>query len=88
MNNELKGVVKMKSLFDYGNAYIKRSDWRDIAMLKFCLCAIGIIIGCKVSEKYKRPVVLGSFIVFILTYIPLMNKLFNVMVSENENCER
>ena len=77
----------MKSLFYYANAYAKQSDWKDIAMLKFCLCAIGIIIGCEVSKKYKKPVILGSFIVFILTYIPLMKKFFSVIANENENYE-
>ena len=77
----------MKSLFYYANNYIKQSDWKDIAMLKFCLCAIGIIIGCKVPKKYKEPVILGSFIVFILTYIPLMKKFFCVIANESENYE-
>lgn len=70
------------NLFEYGNAYIRKSDWKDLAILKFCLCAIGVMIGCQVPEKYKKPVIAGSAVVFLATYIPLMYKFFKVVREE------
>ena len=36
---------KKKKLFGYADTYVKRSDWKDLAMIKFCLAAIGLLIG-------------------------------------------
>ncbi len=27
----------MKNLFEIGNQYVKESDWKDLALIKFCL---------------------------------------------------
>ena len=35
----------MKKLFEYANQYVQESDWKDMALLKFCLCAMGVMIG-------------------------------------------
>lgn len=73
----------MKNLFELGNQYAKESDWKDFALLKFCLCAMGIIIGTQVSPKYKKIVVRASAGVFIATYIPLMAKVCKIMMRDN-----
>lgn len=73
----------MKNLFELGNQYAKESDWKDFALLKFCLCAMGIIIGTQVTPKYKKTAVYVSIGVFIATYIPLMAKVFKIMVRSN-----
>lgn len=70
-------------LFDYADQYIKESDWKDLALIKFCLCAMGILIGLGLSEKLvergKKIAALCAGIVFLLTYIPLMTKFFKIM---------
>ena len=35
----------MKKLFDATNRYIETSDWKIIAVLKFCLISLGMMIG-------------------------------------------
>ena len=35
----------MKKLFCYADRYLEKSDWRDIAMLKFCLFSMGFFAG-------------------------------------------
>lgn len=75
----------MKKLFAYANQYVAESDWKDMALLKFCLCAMGILIGVNVAPKHKKPVACGAVLVFIATYIPLMRKFINIILgSENE----
>ncbi|MGN1101072.1 MAG: hypothetical protein ACI4RG_02705 [Huintestinicola sp.] len=39
----------MCRLFEYADRYIKESDWKDIALLKLCLCAIGVLIGISIA---------------------------------------
>ena len=72
----------MKNLFELGNQYAKESDWRDFALLKLCLCAMGIVIGTQVTQKYKKTVICASIGVFIATYIPLMVKVYKIMMCD------
>ena len=44
----------MKRILNYADDYIKSCSWKDIALLKLCLCSIGVIIGRKISPKYKK----------------------------------
>ena len=38
----------MKRLFDCADHYIQARDWKMLAGLKFCLCAIGVLLGLAV----------------------------------------
>ena len=73
----------MKNLFELGNQYAKESDWKDFALLKFCLCSMGIIIGTQVTPKYKKTVICASIGVFIATYVPLMTIVYRIMMRDN-----
>ena len=68
----------MKWFLELGNRYAKKSDWKDFALTKFCLCAIGVLIGLQVSKKDKKAVEGAAGFVFIATYIPLMYKVFEI----------
>lgn len=69
----------MKNLFQWADEYIRESDWKTLATLKFCLCAMGILIGLFVPSKAKKPVLIGAAAVFVGTYIPLMVKFFRIV---------
>ena len=71
----------MKKFFEIGDKYAKQSDWTDFALVKFCLCAIGIIIGLHIPEKTKTPAERGAAVVFLATYIALMARLVKVIVN-------
>lgn len=73
----------MKNIFELGNEYAKKSSWKDFALLKLCLCAIGIVIGTNVPPQYKKTVTRVSAAVFIATYIPLMTKVFKIMLRDS-----
>ena len=73
----------MKKLLELGNQYAKESDWKVFALLKLCLCAIGVMIGVQVLRKYKKTAVLVSAGVFLAAYIPLIRKLFNILSRDN-----
>lgn len=59
-------------LFEYANGFCKETTWKDIALLKFCLCAVGLTIGVCVPKEKKRSALSAAAAVFCLTYPPLM----------------
>ena len=69
----------MKALLRIGDNYAKKSSWRDFAVVKFCLFSMGLIAGMSVPDKEKKPVRAAAAMVFAVTYIPLMYKLFKVV---------
>ena len=62
----------MKRIFDCADRYVQSRDWKMVAVLKFCLCSIGAMIGLAVPGKHKRTAGSFAFGVFLATYIPLM----------------
>ncbi len=74
----------MKKLFCYANRYLEKSDWRDIAMLKFCLFSMGIFVGIRIPEKNRKQVGCAAAVVFLATYIPLMAKFISVILEKEK----
>lgn len=73
----------MNQLIHAANEYIKESDWKTIALLKVCLCAMGIMIGLKIPKRKMRLAGCTAFAVFAVTYVPLMLKLVAGMKSRD-----
>lgn len=67
----------MKRLFDCADRYIQSRDWKMLAGLKFCLCAMGVLLGLAVPGKHKKSAAIGALGVFLATYIPLMADFFS-----------
>lgn len=61
-----------------GNRFLERSDWRDLALVKLCLCSIGVLIGLAVRPEKRRLPRLLAAAVFVGTYVPLMRKFFRI----------
>ena len=74
----------MKRMFVYAEKYIARSTWKDLAMLKFCLFAMGVIAGMQIPEKNRKQAGGIAAAVFVATYIPLMAKFFSVIGEKEE----
>ena len=62
----------MKKLFACANAYLASRDWKMVAVLKFCLLDLGLLLGLCVPARHKKKAAIAGGIVFVLTYIPLM----------------
>ena len=74
----------MKKLFDSADIYLKQSDWKDLALIKFCLASIGLLVGLQIPKKHRKPVAIGALIVFFTTYIPLMTDFFHILFSKED----
>ena len=72
----------MKKLTDAANRYLRACDWRDIAVLKICLCALGVLLGLAVPGRKKRPAAWAAALVFAAAYVPLMAKLFPYLLEK------
>ena len=75
----------MKKFIELGNRYAARSDWRDFALTKFCLWAIGVMIGVNIPAKYSKKALIVAVGVFVATYIPLMKKVFGIVKDMTED---
>jgi uncharacterized membrane protein YoaK (UPF0700 family) len=71
----------VKKLFDAADRYVAQSNWKDFALVKFCLCAIGVIIGVLLPQSVKTAAFWVALVVFVITYIVLMTKFFRVLLS-------
>ena len=56
------------------NQWIKESDWKDLALVKLCLCALGVILGLTALRKNRKFALAVSVVVFIATSLPLIKK--------------
>ena len=55
----------MKTLFEAADRYIASSDWKLIAVLKFCLISLGMVIGMLIKPERKKGVMIGALCVFL-----------------------
>lgn len=64
----------MRKLFSAADAYIAKMNWKDLALVKLCLCAAGVMLGLAAPKKLRKWAALGAVVIFVTTYIPIMLK--------------
>ena len=74
----------MKKLIELGNLYASKSDWKDFALVKFCLFSMGLLVGVNAPKKHQKTVTVLSALVFAVTYVPLMSKLLRIAVEKEK----
>lgn len=72
----------MKKLTEAGNQYAKTSTWRDMALLKVCLCSMGVLIGLSLPARKKRAAAWAASVVLAATYVPLMGRFLPFLLGE------
>lgn len=78
----------MKFLFRSADAYLRQCDWRDLALVKFCLFSMGVIAGTALPPKAKKPAIATAAAVFAATYIPLMVKYGKIVAGMLKSTEQ
>lgn len=66
-------------IFDYANEYIRQCSWKDLALVKFCLCSIGLLLGLLAPPRWRKRLLGGAVAVFVPTYTLLMAKYLRVV---------
>ena len=64
----------MRKLFSAADAYIAKMNWKDLALVKLCLCAAGVMLGLAAPKRVRKWAALGAVAVFVATYLPIMLK--------------
>lgn len=64
----------MKQFIAWAKTYVKEMKLSDVAVLKICLAAFGLMIGLHVPKAKKRPVMLCALAVFCAACVPLVGK--------------
>ena len=41
----------MHKWLSYANEYVRQSDWKDLALIKLCLCSAGVLIGMSLAKR-------------------------------------
>ena len=62
----------MKCIFACADRYLQSRDWKMVAVLKFCLGSLGMLLGLLIPGKHKKTAAAAAGTVFCLTYVPLM----------------
>ena len=47
-------------LLERANAYCRQMDWKDMALLKVCLFALGTVAGMAIPRERRRAALLGG----------------------------
>ena len=72
----------MKKLFEAANQYLKGCTWKDMALLKFCVCALGVLIGLAIPGRKKRAAAWVASLLFVTAYVPLMGKFLPFLLGD------
>lgn len=65
-------MCPFRFLMQRADRYAAQSTWKDFALVKFCLCAIGVLIGLSVPPRRRKEAGILAALVFLPTYVLLM----------------
>ena len=74
----------MRPLFDAADRYLKACTWKDMALLKFCLFGMGLLVGALLPKKQSKAAACIGAALFTATYIPLMAKFLPFLLNREE----
>lgn len=62
----------MKQVINHVRGYMRHLKMRDFALIKICLCSLGVLLGLTVSQKNKKPAMMAAFGVFTASLAAVM----------------
>ena len=69
----------VKRTLEATDDYAKQSTWMDFALIKACLCALGVMIGISVPKESRKPVFGVAAVTYAVTYVAIMAKLLPML---------
>ncbi|MBM6828327.1 permease of phosphate ABC transporter [Anaerotignum lactatifermentans] len=55
----------MKKLLALLNGYVLECEWKDLALMKTCICAFGVMLGLSLPREKKKPALAVSGVLFV-----------------------
>ncbi len=77
-------MTKMKDFFD---GYVVEFDWKDVTLMKICMCTFGILLGMNVKYKQKWITRFFASLCFLGTAILLCMRALDIAYPEPEVVE-
>ncbi len=74
----------MKKLFGWADGYLKECTWKDLALIKFCLGSLGVLIGLQVPKKRKKTAAWTAGVIFAFTYVAVMGKFISFVLRRQD----
>ncbi len=71
----------MKKLMKCAEGYIKQMGLLDMAFIKFCLLALGVLLGVAVPKRLKDYVAIVASSIFTGSYVICMTRFLRFMLS-------
>ena len=76
----------MKKVTEKADRCVKKCNWKDLALLKLCLCSAGLMAGLCIPKEKKKGPLLAAGGIFLTTYIVLASKFLNrVQRADQDN---
>ena len=72
----------MNKLTDAANRYLKDCSWKDIAVLKFCLIALGVLLGIALPARNKKASARAASLPKEPHKLPLMAKFLPYLAGD------
>jgi len=74
----------VKRLLNSADEYLRGSGWKDLAVLKLCLLALGLLAGMGIPENRRKTVGPIAFLLFLCTYIPCMTRYLRILAGRDQ----
>lgn len=62
----------MRNLRNQADHFLRTLGWRDAALLKLCLCAVGVLLGLAIPARRRKAAALLAALAFLISWIPLL----------------
>lgn len=72
----------MKALLQTADRYLQSSSWKDLALIKLCLLSLGMVFGILLPQKYRKPALVVTLLLFLATYLPLMIRFVRMLTGK------
>ena len=66
------------------DAYAAHSTWKDFALVKMCLFAMGLLMGMSLPKAAKRWCACLASVAFVATWVVLMLRFLPYLTGEKE----
>ena len=77
----------MKQFMNRMRGYVRHLKLRDFALIKICLCSLGVLLGLTVSQKNKKPAMIAAFSVFVASLAAVSARLLQELSVRDDAAE-
>lgn len=77
-------MCTVQTFFRRADRCAAQSTWKDFALVKLCLAALGVLIGLSVPAGKRRGAGVLAVLAFIPTYALLVWKFFPLLFGKEE----